>query len=255
MNIKLIIFAPNFGGNHLGNLIGASQKLDNCLSIDELHKKYINDDGKKFGVHYNTLFFIRNDINKIKNNGIYIGHSSDITGIYDSNRKVYNKIRGEDWPTLQQFKSNTIAWQDLPQGLDPDISQEIYKESMLKLSKCNDNIVNGSEIDHIRSRLYWPLENMFENVLLINLNMKTIEKDQFGNFTIRGMEKNQSEQLYYTKDYISKILPTSNITEICVNDVFGPFCKLKTVLDTTDFYIDNRCKPLHDIWLKKIGKQ
>jgi hypothetical protein len=40
---KLIIFYPGTGGNHLGNIIGASMSCTNCQSFDKLKEHYSQD--------------------------------------------------------------------------------------------------------------------------------------------------------------------------------------------------------------------
>lgn len=72
---RLIIFAPYCGGNHLANLIGASQNLSNCLDTTHLLDAYKNN-SKHIKSHFNDLF-IHENLN-FKKDGIYIGHLDQV---------------------------------------------------------------------------------------------------------------------------------------------------------------------------------
>ena len=77
---KLIIFAPYCGGNHLANMVGASQNLDNCLNLQELEQAY-QDDKNASQTHMNE-FFVEHNAN-IKNNSIYVGHLDEVWNRYN----------------------------------------------------------------------------------------------------------------------------------------------------------------------------
>jgi len=84
---KLIIFAPKCGGNHLANMVGASQNLDNCLNFQKLNLKYHNDNNFR-NTHMNDLF-LKNQ-NKINHNSIYTGHLDEVWNNYHF---IKNKIK------------------------------------------------------------------------------------------------------------------------------------------------------------------
>jgi len=88
---KLIIFAPQCGGNHLANMIGASQNLDNCLNLQEIELAYQNDKNASH-THMNE-FFINEMISytvTIKNNSIYVGHLDEVWNNWD---RLKDKIK------------------------------------------------------------------------------------------------------------------------------------------------------------------
>lgn len=82
---KLIIFAPNTGGNHIANIIGAGQNLDNCINDQLLLQNYTNNININSNHHFNNLF-LHHQTN-IRNNCIYIGHLDQVW-------QNYKKIKG-----------------------------------------------------------------------------------------------------------------------------------------------------------------
>ena len=84
---KLIIFAPHTGGNHLANIVGSSQNLDNCLNLQEIELAYQNDKNASH-THMNK-FFVMHTAN-IKNNSIYVGHLDEVWNNYN---RLKDKIK------------------------------------------------------------------------------------------------------------------------------------------------------------------
>tara|TARA_R110001592_G_scaffold290932_1_gene560109 strand:- start:43 stop:600 length:558 start_codon:yes stop_codon:yes gene_type:complete len=67
---KLIIFYPGTGGNHLGNIIGASMSCQNCHSFETLKEYYLQDNQDAHSqIHnFNLHKSITNNLYKEKNN-------------------------------------------------------------------------------------------------------------------------------------------------------------------------------------------
>jgi len=78
----LVIFAPHCAGNHLANMIGASNNLDNCLSLQELEVAYQNDDDPEYTHISEDSFFISLQ-DAFNYNSIYIGHLDEVWDLYD----------------------------------------------------------------------------------------------------------------------------------------------------------------------------
>ena len=179
---KLIIFAPNTGGNHIANIIGAGQNSDNCIKDKPLLQRYLNDHRYlneicDSGHHFNSLFL--HDQPSIKENCIYIGHLDQV--LLQSNKNKIKDIKDILIITIQGYANKKLrgiyTLSDLEQAVyTKEFLQNIFRNKNLYTLNFDDMLSNFDILKFVLDDTPFSIKSKYKEYHKIWLeNIKTIK--------------------------------------------------------------------------------